>query len=73
MIEVLHAAPGLVHITADGWTAPNDIPLLGAVGHFVNKNGWVDHIILGLREIEGVHTGKNLCSVLVEILSEYQI
>jgi hypothetical protein len=73
MIEVLHAAPGLVHITADGWTAPNDIPLLGAVGHFVNENGWVDHIILGLREIEGVHTGENLCSVLVEILSEYQI
>jgi hypothetical protein len=23
MIEVLHAAPHLVHITADGWTAPN--------------------------------------------------
>jgi hypothetical protein len=51
----------------------NDIPLLGAVGHFVNENGWVDHIILGLREIEGVHTGENLCSVLVQILSDYQI
>jgi hypothetical protein len=73
MIEVLHGAPHLVHITADGWTAPNDLPLLGVIAHFVNENGWLDHIILGLREIEGVHTGENLCTVLVEILSEYQI
>jgi hypothetical protein len=73
MLEILHAAPGLVHITADGWTAPNDIPLLGVVGHFVNENGWVDHIILGLREIEGLHTGENLCSVLIQILAEYKI
>jgi hypothetical protein len=73
MIEVLHAAPGLVHITADVWTAPNDVPLLGTVGHFVNENGWVYHIILGLWEIEGVHTGEILCSVLVQILSEYQV
>jgi hypothetical protein len=72
MIEVLHAAPHLVHVTADGWTAPNDLPLLGVIAHFVNENGWLDHIILGLREIEGVHTGENLCTVLVEILSEYQ-
>jgi hypothetical protein len=73
MIEVLHAAPGLVHITADVWTAPNDVPLLGTVGHFVNENGWVYHIILGLWEIEGVHTGEILCSVLVQILSQYQV
>jgi hypothetical protein len=41
MVEVLHAAPGQVHITADVWTSPNDIALLGVVGHFINENGWV--------------------------------
>jgi hypothetical protein len=73
MVEVLHAAPGQVHITADVWTSPNDIALLGVIGHFVNENGWVDHIILGLREIEGLHNGENLCSVLLQVLSEYQV
>jgi hypothetical protein len=29
MVEVLHATPGQVHITADVWTSPNDIALLG--------------------------------------------
>jgi hypothetical protein len=73
MIEELHSSPGMVHISEDGWTAPNDLPLLGVVGHFVNENGSVDHIILGLREIEGTHTGENLCTVLLQILSEYNI
>jgi hypothetical protein len=67
--EVLHAAPELLHITGDGCAAPNNLPRLGVVGHLVNDSGWVEHLILGFREIEGLHPAF----VLVQIVSEYNI
>jgi hypothetical protein len=73
MMAVLHAAPGMIHITLDAWTSPNNIPFLGVIGHFISDDGAIDHLVLGLREIEGTHTGENLCVMLVRIVSQFNI
>jgi hypothetical protein len=73
MMAVLHAAPGMIHITLDAWTSPNNIPFLGVIGHFISDDGCIDHLVLGLREIEGTHTGENLCVMLVRIVSQFNI
>jgi hypothetical protein len=73
MMENLHATSGLVHITLDGWTSCNNWSLLGVISHFLQDSGRQGHMVLGLREIEGTHSGENLCTVLVNILSEYNI
>lgn len=69
MKAMLHAAPGMIHITLDTWTSPNNILFLGVIGHFINDNGALDHLVLDLQETEGTHTRENLCVMLVRIVS----
>lgn len=46
-----------IHLSFDAWSAPNGLPLLGIVGHWVNKYGFFGRGLLGLKEIQGRHTG----------------
>jgi hypothetical protein len=46
---------------------------MAVIAHFVNQEGNLDHLLLGLREIEATHAGVNLSALLVKILSEYGI
>jgi len=73
VVPQLHAASGLVHVTLDGWTSCNNWAMLGVISHSLRDSGIAGHIVLGLREIEGTHDGENLCSILIQILSEYNI
>ena len=73
VVQQLHAASRLVHKTLDGWTSCNNWALLGVISHSLRDSGIPGHMVLGLREIEGTHDGENLCSVLIQILSEYNI
>jgi hypothetical protein len=59
MIEVLHAAPGLVHITADVWTAPNDIALLGSDLPTVQTSSK----IMFRRGLKTVRIGTQMCEI----------
>jgi hypothetical protein len=56
-----------IHITLDGWSAPNDTPFMAVIAHFVNQEGNLDHLLLELREIERIHAKVNLSALLVKI------
>jgi len=72
-VSILQGSSGIIHITLDSWTAPNDIQFLDVIAHFLSHDDRIDHLVLGLREIEGTPNGVNLRSLLVRILTEYDI
>lgn len=47
--ESLATARSRVTISIDGWSAGNDLALLGVVGHWVDKQGELKTALLGLR------------------------
>ena len=43
------------------------------MGHFVNKDGRRRHVVLGLCEIIGKYTSKNIAGVLIDLFRDYKI
>jgi len=71
--ELLSTLPFKVHISFDGWTAGNTLGLVGIVAHWCTENGLFQRALLGLREIDGRHTGANIAICIDEVLKEYGI
>ena len=69
----LKAAHSAISISFDLWTSPNGHAVLGVVAHFINKDGKRRHVVLGLREVVGEHTGENIAAVLVALFRDYGI
>jgi hypothetical protein len=47
--------------------------VLGVIAHFTSKAGIRMNPIIGLRSLEGSHTGANMGDVIMEILQEYRV
>jgi hypothetical protein len=57
----------------DLWTSPNTIPILGIIALYTAEDGNLESIVLGLKEVIGAHEGKNLASVVMEVIKEWGI
>jgi hypothetical protein len=44
--------------------------LAGVVAHFVDNEGTADSVLIGLRRIEGCHSGENLTATIIPMLEE---
>jgi len=62
-----------IHISFDGWTAPNGRGVIGIVGFWPTAEGKFMRALLGIREVEGRHDGINIAAAVREILQEYGI
>ncbi|EKG08943.1 Ribonuclease H-like protein, partial [Macrophomina phaseolina MS6] len=71
--EVLHGAPGLIHLSFDGWSSRNRLSLLGLNVHFLSSSGKVRQFLIGLPELEGRHTGVNLAEEVACVIAEWDI
>jgi len=69
----LKAAYSAISISFDLWTSLNGHAILSIVAHFINKDGKRRHIVLGLCEVVGKHTNKNIAAVLVALFRDYRI
>jgi len=69
----LHNAVSAISISFDLWTSPNSYAVLGVFAHFINKDGRRRHVVLGLRELVGEHSGENMAAVLLELFKNYRI
>lgn len=67
----LDTSLGAIHFSFDLWSSPNNLALLGVVGHWMSKKGRIHHTLLGLRKMEGSHTGENQCALLWKVIEEY--
>ncbi|KAG6989577.1 putative AC transposase [Fusarium oxysporum f. sp. conglutinans] len=73
VIEVLRNAPGLIHISFDGWRSRNKHALNGVACFFRNEDGKARKLILGVSELTVRHFGANIGHEIIEILESYEI
>ena len=54
-------------------TATNNKPVMGVTATYTAEDGALETITLALKEVIGVHEGKNLASVFMEVIKEWEI
>ena len=57
-----------IHLTFDLWTSPNHLSIVGVHGHFINSQYKVDNVMLGLRRLQGPHSGENIAEAVLSII-----
>lgn len=68
---ILSKVPSRIHVSFDAYTSPNCLALLGIVGHWSDECGHFKRALLGLKEIDGRHTGENLAKIVRELFEGY--
>jgi len=72
--ELMQQAVTHIHLSCDGWTSPHQtMAVLGVIEHFTSHAGKRMNPVIGLRLLEGSHTGANMAGVVSELLQEYGI
>ena len=69
----LYTAWSKIHISLDMWTSTNNKPVMGITATYTAEDGMLETITLALKEVIGVHEGKNLAPVLMEVIKEWGI
>jgi hypothetical protein len=69
----LHRSKSLIHLSFDLWTSPNSLAMLAVVGHFVSHVGEAKCCLLGLKHVEGSHSGENMAQSVIAVIKEYEI
>lgn len=62
-----------ISISFDAWTSPSCLAIIGAVAHYIDKTGRRREALLGLRELEGEHSGENMADALLKLIHDYKI
>jgi hypothetical protein len=73
MKGILAKAPGQIHLSFDLWTSSNHLALLGIVGHWPSASNRVHCALLGLRRLEGQHSGENMQQAVMDVLEDLHI
>lgn len=68
----LVASRSRITLSMDGWSAPNDISLLGVVGHWIDQHCNLKTTLLGLRRLNA-HDGSEIAEILGSIITDYKI
>lgn len=69
----LAESEGQVHLSFDLWTSPNSLALLGVVGHWMSKDKHLQTTLLGLRRLQGAHSGENMSAVVLDVVKNFRI
>lgn len=67
---MLEAAPGLISVTHDDWTAPNRRAFKAVTVHFVDSEWRLQSFLLGFEQIEGEHDAEQLYQVFMGVVSD---
>ena len=62
-----------INLSFDLWTSPNGLSIIAIVGHYIDGNGFKQYKLLGLREVFGQHSGKNIAEAVICLIKEYNI
>ena len=73
IIDDIQNSLSKIHITVDLWTSGNYKSILGVVGHYIATDGLLEHNVLGVRELEGDHSGENQAKVVIAVILDFQI
>ena len=53
--DELANARSRIHISADLWTSPNSLAIVGIVVHYLDRNLKVQSVLIGMRRVQGAH------------------
>jgi hypothetical protein len=74
LAHVMQHAISQIHLSFDGWTSPHHtMAILGIIAHFTAQSGRRVNPVIGLRLLEGSHTGANMAEVILEVLQHYGV
>lgn len=59
--------------TADAWTSPWKMPILAVTAHWIDEKWQYRSIPIGFELLEGSHTGENLATAFLAVLSDWGI
>ena len=60
-------------ITLDCWTSDNRISFIGLTVHWVDTKWKMCECVLGIRQLDGSHTGECLSVAVLEVLVEFNL
>ena len=60
-------------ITLDCWTSDNRISFISLTVHWADTEWKICECVLGIRQLEGSHTGECLSSAVLEVLAEFNL
>ena len=69
----LAKARSKIHISFDGWTAPNRRAFIGIVAHWLDEDLKKQDLLIGLRRIKGSHSGENIAEAILPVLRSFQL
>lgn len=62
-----------IHISFDLWTAPNALPLIGVVGHWLDQEVVYQTRLLAMELVQGSHTGENQAPYLLKVINDFNL
>jgi hypothetical protein len=71
--QMLHRCSHLINFSFDTWSAPNNLPLLGVVVHWIDEEGQKHNALVGPRTIKGEHSGQNMAGEVWKIIEDLGI
>jgi hypothetical protein len=71
--SLLAQAKSRIHLSFDIWTSPSAIPILGVCAHFLDSSLQLKHPLLGLKFIEGSHTGEAIAAIIEALIYSFDI
>jgi hypothetical protein len=69
----LQAARSRIHISFDLWTSPNHHAVLGIIAHFLGEDLTTKRAMLGLKVLQGTHSGENQAPLLIEVVRDFAV
>lgn len=69
--KTLSTAKSTIHLSFDAWTSPSSAPLIGICAHFLGGDLSLKNALLGLKWIEGAHTGESLGQLIAEVVEDF--
>ncbi|KAG2215882.1 hypothetical protein INT45_006789, partial [Circinella minor] len=59
--------------TVDAWTSESRVPFLGMTAHWIDESWKQNSIVLGLKLLEGSHTGANIAAAFIRVLEHWNL
>jgi hypothetical protein len=71
--EIHSESISMFHIFFDLWTALNVFPLMVVIIHYIDQRFRNCTKFIALKHLDGSHSGKNMASLFIKILKEFNI
>jgi len=71
--ELLQKARSNIHLSFNLWSSPNHYSFNAVVAHFVTFDYKIASVLIGFRNLLGVHSGENIAASVQEVVQEYEI